>query len=480
MPLLSAKSSRPSKAAPTVSRLGAAAPSFSRFSPEVQETPLNDDAFAALDTLRRREAANSVNSLDATLQRAAQLLENVVGEVNDRACEERLRRSNILEKLKTKGEEEDVEKRQQYEDFQQRVEGVNKTLDISARKVVDDRTWAAGVPNSIKHVIEKSRDIQMRNYRGSNEDGAADVEEELPAPLRLEPFENATALLKAAQSTAESEWNARTLTERYAQNETYAGFYKMKWDAQHSVEDPPPLPHHSVWFASEEGRSARRSRSDQDDEFMHDADDTEIQIQSENISCKCPLTLLYFEEPVTSTKCPHSFEKSAILEFIRASAERLPLTDEQMVELNAHYPPRSRGRPQAEAQLRAQNPRWAACPVCEMQLTERDVRDDPVLLRRTKRAIEAEQAENRAAAEDDGEEDSEDDYIVGTQRRKARKKEVMNIGSSPAAERRRTLIKPEGDVSVVPNSQSQAQSRRARGVTDIDDDEESDDENMTE
>ena len=52
-------------------------------------------------------------------------------------------------------------------------------------------------------------------------------------------------------------------------------------------------------------------------------DDEDIAVASERISIKCPITLLPMKDPVTSQKCPHSFEKEAILGMIDASDVRV-------------------------------------------------------------------------------------------------------------------------------------------------------------
>ena len=52
------------------------------------------------------------------------------------------------------------------------------------------------------------------------------------------------------------------------------------------------------------------------------AGDDDLTVASEKISIKCPITLLPMKDPVTSTKCPHSFEKEAILSMINASDVR--------------------------------------------------------------------------------------------------------------------------------------------------------------
>ena len=458
------------------------------FTPKPQETPLNQKALIALENLKKQDS-----NLQITLKRAAELLTGVVNDVNERAWEDRQRRRNRLDKLLETGEQETEEAKQEHEELQKKVEALTSRMDESIRQVVDDQMWAEGVGDSVRHVITKSKDTQSRGGRRDRvgEDGDDQEEEdEEPAQVYVDPSETSTALLHAAQSTAETRWNAQTLTERYSQNPTYAEFYKMKHYAQYSAENAPPLPHHSMWFALQEGRNTQRTmggaqrrtqregEEEEDDSDLQAMDeDTEIQVASENRSCKCPLTFTWFVNPVTSIKCPHSFEKSAIIEVIRASNEHVPLTSEQVNDLNERFPRGARGRAQAEASMRVRNPKVTQCPEqgCHMQLTEQDVREDSVLKKQTQRAKELEQRrKEHEEAEDDDEEGSGDD-LLPTQRRR---RKVFAIGSSPATERRRTLIKGERNVSVVPNSQSQAGgSRRRGGFMDVDDaDENSEDE----
>lgn len=81
---------------------------------------------------------------------------------------------------------------------------------------------------------------------------------------------------------------------------------------------------------------------------------------------KCPLTLQLFQDPVTSTKCPHSFEREAILGMISRSTFYIPA-------------PAGRGPRRTRA---------LKCPVCSIPLTNDDLRYDPVLLRKVRRAEE--------------------------------------------------------------------------------------------
>lgn len=453
--------------------------SVAAFSQQPQELPLNQQALVALENLKRHDASTQNASLQETLDRAAKLLYDTVVQVNDRASEEKDRRQHKLQRLRRDGEKEEEGGAEAFQMYQQKVENLTKAMDESIRKIVDDQQFPKNTPGWIQHVIDKSQEFNERNQ--GVEDGDNGENEQRPTQVQLQrpdSSQNGTAMLHAAQSTAQTEWNAQSLTERYARNNTYADFYKLVWDSKHPGEHPPPLPDLSMWFAAQEGRGQARNtpRSTQrsataEGEDHEDTpsspqlnDDTEIQMTSDVRSVKCPLTMRYFEEPMTSTLCPHSFEKSAILTFIRESDKRLPLTDEQETQLNSRYPRGKAGRQQAENYLRSQNAKCVQCPVpgCKIKtLTADDLRFDNVLLRMTKRAQEAEKREKEEDdnGPDDLDDDSSDDGLPSATQRK-KKKKVYAIGSSPVNEnRRRTLVKPERAISVVPNSQSQSQMR---------------------
>ena len=110
----------------------------------------------------------------------------------------------------------------------------------------------------------------------------------------------------------------------YAQNNDYVGFKKLVYDAQFPGDDAPPMPHSSTWFSdqpsnnpdSHTGRAGAGSGTQPADS------DDELTVASERVSTKCPITLLPMKDPVTSTKCPHSFEREAILSMINASDVR--------------------------------------------------------------------------------------------------------------------------------------------------------------
>ena len=115
--------------------------------------------------------------------------------------------------------------------------------------------------------------------------------------------------------------NPVSMINRYASHNDYIGFKRLLHDANHPGTNAPPLPNPATWFPSSTSPDPSQSNPTSGNRAQNPADDDEsdIEVASERISIKCPLTLLPMKEPYTSRKCPHSFEKEAILEMIQTS-----------------------------------------------------------------------------------------------------------------------------------------------------------------
>lgn len=127
------------------------------------------------------------------------------------------------------------------------------------------------------------------------------------------------------------------------------------------------MPHSSTWFrdspASSSGRAPAASnpnnRKNNNNNKNHNnsnntGDDSsdDIEVASERISIKCPITLLPMRDPLSSSKCPHSFERTAILELISASTIHLPIP--------------SSGGGGNDRNVQTQSEKAMKCPVCEV------------------------------------------------------------------------------------------------------------------
>ncbi|KAI8377853.1 zinc-finger of the MIZ type in Nse subunit-domain-containing protein [Radiomyces spectabilis] len=83
---------------------------------------------------------------------------------------------------------------------------------------------------------------------------------------------------------------------KYYNHEQYNSFKQIIWNVNHPDEPMPPL-------GEEDGR----------------AKDDDIVIGATKLALKCPLTTTWFEEPLTSKLCKHTFSKAAIMALLKRS-----------------------------------------------------------------------------------------------------------------------------------------------------------------
>lgn len=457
--------------------------------------PLNTEALQALSDLQRQQ--KTTKRLTQHLIQAAQQLEGVAAQLNERGVRHeaeyrkkrrRLGSSNDHEEG-GQAEAETEQEKADYEEFQIQVRELTKKLDNGVRAVVDDQVWADGLPETIREIARKAersavqaaaaqRQTQQESQRVNGEDDdeegeslrntATDDTTAYPPAPAME--ETPSSLLKSLLEEQSTTWSSKSLTERYSQHNTYVGFYRMLHDSRDPEGNGPPIPHHTLWFANEEDvtnlvpggtqQTQRTTRRGAPTTAEDDSSDPEIQIAREKISIKCPITFLPFTQPLTSTKCPHSFDAPAIDSLLSRTQSHLPFTDAQNAELATISDMKARNRRAAQIGVPA-----IPCPVCSVLLSRGDFRPDPVLKRRVERILAAEEREREEEEEEedgDGDGDSEDEDAVvgrgvGTQRK------PMGLGSSPPPvsgkrksaleiKRERARSKSRG-ISVVPATQ---------------------------
>jgi E3 SUMO-protein ligase NSE2 len=425
------------------------------FRPQEPIAPLNPAALQALTDLLNTQAPRK--RLAACLNDASKKLTEVAGQLNDRGTDERLRHAKLQARLAASGEEMGEDGRVKYEEFQTKVKDLTQKIDQGIRGVIDGQTWLESVPDTLKSVATKTGAlaeatqqqtqgptplVTQRNRLGP-EDMDANEPENIDPPVteHPDPSQAPTALLRSAFAEQTSNWQSKSLTERYANSNEYAGFYRTVYDAKNPGENAPPIPHASLWFAEEEdpdslppSRSqARQGRQAEDDE------DSDVEIASERVSLKCPITLLPFKDPLTSVKCPHSFEKDAILDMLRLSSEYLPFTTDRELELS-----QVRDRRALERKKKEISTPTVRCPVCSCILVETDLKPDPVLLRKVKRVEAARKRQQNPTSDSEEEEEEEEEEEDGEAPRGTQRKPV-GLGSSPArrASGRAEMIKRE-------------------------------------
>jgi len=235
--------------------------------------------------------------------------------------EELLRRRKAKRQAEDREPDSDDEREEaNVEKLREEVGRMTKKMDESIRKIIDGQQSLEHIENSLRHAstnaANHSTDSQ-RQTRGTqrrDEDGEASFVGSFdptdPATGTAPPPPASSVLFRQRIDREKDTYTNLSLATRYAEHNTYIGFKQNVHEAHNPGEDAPPLPHRNTWF-KESGAEPAPGVT-----VAEDSDD-DIAIAREKISTKCPLTLLEFKDPVTSKKCPHSFEKSAIMEMIR-------------------------------------------------------------------------------------------------------------------------------------------------------------------
>ncbi|KAL8823142.1 MAG: hypothetical protein Q9191_006138, partial [Dirinaria sp. TL-2023a] len=281
--------------------------------------------------------------------------------------------------------------------------------------------------------------------------------------------ESPTRFLERKLSALTSAYEGRSLRDRYASHNDYIGFRKLVHDAQNPGEEAPPMPHASTWFPSSSSPSSQlaanaNSKNRKPSAAADEDSDEDVQIASERRSIRCPLTLLPMQEPVRSTKCPHAFEKSAILDmlshsemFISSSSSSEPSQMQTQTQMGRG----NRGRGEQKKAM--------ACPECRVLLTEDTLVPDAALVRQIRR-IQARQ-QQRARA-DDFEDEEEESQIQLEERRKKRMKTTGSQAQNVDLRIKREIMSGRGrveerEVSMVPGTQLQGQGGEDEGGEEV-------------
>ncbi|GFG04430.1 E3 SUMO-protein ligase nse2 [Aspergillus udagawae] len=447
--------------------------------------PLNAAGHNAIIALLN---APSLRQLKTHIQSAEEKLTDSAGEVNERLTDARVRyqKERARKRRRADGEtpaaegggakeeedeeddDDDGEEINRLARLEEQVQSVTEELEARMRQTIDAEVKLEGLKGVLADMAKEAEEATVagagagargrrggraRRRRGDEEEDQ-DPEEEGDEDYEATPEPQMTGIppsrrLGQKLDEESARWTGQSLTQRYSTNNAYIGFYRIIHEAKHPGDDIPPLPHASTWFADmEDPRAITTSTTDQTSARRtrqrgspSPADSDEIAIERERISLKCPLTLLPFRDPVTSTKCPHSFEREAITDMIAHSSTTVPGLP-------------SRGR--------RNRIRSVKCPVCSVVLTADDLRSDPVLLRRVRRAEAASQRE----AEDD-ELDAD-----GNPRKRPRegRKSGITVASDDDSEAGSSMHQETADAAVRIKQERLSQAQSALS-DDMDDDE---------
>ncbi|EYE95156.1 SUMO ligase MMS21 [Aspergillus ruber CBS 135680] len=422
-----------------------------------QQLPPYEPPLAPLTANSQHALANLAQShklkvLQTHITHAVEKLGDSAAQVNERLTDARERYTRYMARKRSRsqyendggedGDEEDEEV-QRIKRTEEQVHAITEKLESEMRGIVDTEVKAGSLISILadlgKEAEIASTTTQRQQYRNTrrrrnpnpeddseNEENEQDEDyQETQQSQSQQAVEPPSQKLTHQLTTETTNWNTLSLTQRYSTNNTYIGFYRMVHDAKHPGDDIPPLPHASTWFrhledpsiaaapSQSQRRHTRRRQSTPAE------DDEEIAIESERVSLKCPLTLLTFQEPLTSRKCPHSFEKQAILDMIAHSPMMVPGSDGD----------------------RRNRVRAVKCPVCSVVLTQEDLKRDAVLERRVRRM--------QRQQEEDEDEDEDEDRGQGNQRKRSRaqRKSGITVASDDDEEAQPVRVKQEKAMS---------------------------------
>ncbi|XWW98594.1 hypothetical protein V2A60_006594 [Cordyceps javanica] len=307
---------------------------------EPLEYPLDDAARLALEQLStHRLQSRYIRNLKA----ATTNLGNVVGDIQDRLRERRAhiatQRCRRQDKAPEDGEE-DLDALEQYlDEYAKKVDDSSREAEENLRRLIDQQFALEDEGKVIGEIYtdatnaqadETTRQLQKERRRAeaieiAQANGDPNPPEEEDEEDKPSPVQSTLDSLRERQGDKQREYEQLSVHQRYAVNNEYASFKKLWHDAAQG-EDGPPLPDASRWFAADGApilptvaprAGRRRSRTvDQGD----DSDD-DIAVAREVTSLRCPLSLQEFVEPYSNKKCKHTFEKSAILDYLPARGQ---------------------------------------------------------------------------------------------------------------------------------------------------------------
>lgn len=200
-------------------------------------------------------------------------------------------------------------------------EAMRETIDMQAT-VEDEKSTLRGLPELV--AARQQSLVEQAQQDREDAEGDADAPD-VPGVPTLD-------VLREACAAKAAEYDRLTPYGKYAVNNKYIDFRQSWHEGLYQNPDNIPLPDATRWFDGN-GRPRLEARRDEqqggaaiegddDNGEGDDDDDDDIQIAREKRSFRCPLSLAVIREPYTCGLCKHSFEKSAITEYIRGGNGR--------------------------------------------------------------------------------------------------------------------------------------------------------------
>jgi hypothetical protein len=287
-----------------------------------------------------RETDSSRRQYEKHLAKSSTYLFESVGSINDILFARKRSLAHMAEKRRARGEQDKDDREISLEEYVAELDAAITELTDSSeealRFVIDCRAELEDYQAVLQQVMEglnaqqprpepkprKPKEKASRRRPAASDDddgdtGSGDAEAQNEEDGQddadaqdVPPLTGVKELLEAARKAKTDEYDALSAHQRYAVNNDYISFKKNWHDALHP-EDQIPLPDPSTWF-DKHGRPTKDAVPDANE-------DDDLVVEREIIDLKCPLSLQVMKEPYSNHQCKHTFEKAAIMEFIRSS-----------------------------------------------------------------------------------------------------------------------------------------------------------------
>ncbi|RDA84599.1 hypothetical protein CP532_6034 [Ophiocordyceps camponoti-leonardi (nom. inval.)] len=284
---------------------------------------------------------------EAQVKECLRQLNLSVRDLNERLYDQRERLTTLRSRRAQKGldiSEEENRLCRHLDTFENHVDRLTRRSEAAVRDCIDkgaELEDEAAILQQLAsgNIAASSTEADDNDDDEQDEDNDDDGEN----PDR-KPSTSAPSILKAYSQARSAKLAAYeddlSAYQRYAVQNDYIAF-KKSWHDAVAGKDGPPLADASKWFRPDgqpvmdrrphDGSARRRSGADGDDVEDGDDDDVvggddeddddEIAVAREVISVNCPLTLRPMVEPYSNKKCKHTFERSAIVDYLSSQRE---------------------------------------------------------------------------------------------------------------------------------------------------------------
>ena len=305
---------------------GPAAPEPCDVTYEPLAFPLNEVAIKKLGELsQNRDTLAYQNQLKDALRN----LGHGVSDLQDRLREQRARLEQFQSRRHQRGVQPAEERLEKHlPGLEADVDALTRRSEAATRSAIDQR-FALEDDAAVLSELYTAASINRRPPPGEAEDES----DHTPPPSTIDSLRELRARKKA-------EYEAIPNYERYARHNDYVSFKKL-WHDGATGDDGTPLPDASKWFRADGtpvmSAGVQGAAAADDDEEPEESDE-DVAVSREVLSLKCPLTLRPMEEPLTNKQCKHTFERSAIIDYLSdAPAKQCPQTGCSQVRIHIFF-----------------------------------------------------------------------------------------------------------------------------------------------